>query len=415
MKTSRYPSTDSRGSPVEQSPARPTRRRFGASVAALAAGVLLAGGSAPSWAEDVVRVGVIGEFSGVFSIYGQQSRRAIELFQKEHGDKVGNTRVEVLYRDTTGLNPEVSRRAAQELVTREHVQFLAGFGLTPNALAVAPVATQTKTPMVVMNAAATVFVPTRSPYIVRFSLSQQQVAEPLAQWAAKQGIKSVYIIVPDYAPGIDVEKYFSGAFTAAGGKVVGSVKTPLGGVEYAPYLQRAAAAEPDAIFFMSPSGDQGLQFLKAFRARGMDKDIKLLSTGELTDEIVLDSLGDDAIGLITSMHYSAAHDSDENRKYVAAWKAAYGETERPNWYATGAWDGMAAIYHTIEKLGGKIEGDKAVAELKGYKAQSSRGPISIDEGRDIVQNMYIRRVEKVDGRLANIEFETIPNVGTRQE
>lgn len=233
---------------------------------------------------------------------------------KQHGDKVGSTRVEVLYRDTTGLNPEVSRRAAQELVTRENVQFLAGFGLTPNALAVAQVATQSKTPMVVMNATATVFVPTRSPYIVRVSLSQQQLAVPMAEWALKQGIKTVYAIVPDYAPGIDVEKYFSQAFGAGGGKMVGSVKTPLGGVEYAPYLQRVAAEKPDAIFFMSPSGDQGLQFLKAYRGRGME-DIKLLSTGELTDEIVLDSLGDDALGLITSMHYSAAHDSDVNRQY----------------------------------------------------------------------------------------------------
>lgn len=390
------------------------RRRLGAALTALAAGVFLTAGATSAAAEDVVRIGVIGEFSGAFAAYGQQSRRAIELFMKEHGDKVGSTRVEVLYRDTTGLNPEVSRRAAQELVTREHVQFLAGFGLTPNALAVAPVATQTKTPMVVMNATATVFVPTRSPYIVRVSLSQQQLAVPLAKWALEQGIKTVYAIVPDYAPGIDVEKYFTQAFEAGGGKMVGSVHTPLGGVEYAPYLQRVAAEKPDAIFFMSPSGDQGLQFLKAYRGRGMDKEVKLLSTGELTDEIVLDSLGDDALGLITSMHYSAAHDSDVNRKYVKAWQEAYGKDEQPNWYGTGAWDGMAAIYYTIEKLGGKIDPDKAIETLKTFKTESPRGPISIDENRDIVQNIYIRRVEKVDGRLANVEFETIPNVSTVQ-
>lgn len=165
---------------------------------------------------------------------------------------------------------------------------------------------------------------------------------------------------------------------------------------------------------MSPSGDQGLQFLKAYRGRGMEKDVKLLSTGELTDEIVLGSLGDDALGLITSMHYSAAHDSDVNRKYVKAWQDAYGQNELPNWYATGAWDGMAAIYYTIEKLGGKIDGDKAIDVLKTFKTESPRGPISIDENRDIVQNIYIRRVEKVDGKLANVEFETIPNVGTTQ-
>jgi len=390
-----------------------SRRRLGAALGA-AALCLAAGQHHARAAEPVVKVGVIGEFSGAYAIYGQQSRRAIELYMKQHGDKAGAARVQVVYRDTTGLNPEVSRRAAQELVTRDKVQFLAGFGLTPNALAVAPVATKTRTPMIIMNAAATVFVPTRSPYIVRLSVSQQQVAQPLAKWAAANGIKKVYAIVPDYAPGIDTEKYFSQAFQAQGGQMVGSVKTPLGGVEYAPYLQRAASARPDAILFMSPSGDQGLQFLKAFKERGMDKDMKVLSTGELTDEVVLDSLGDDALGLITGMHYSAAHDSPENKAYVQAWQQAYGEKALPNWYATGAWDGMAAIYGVVEKLGGKVDGDKAVELLKQFKSESPRGPISVDENRDIVQNIYIRRVEKRDGRLANVEFETMPAVRTTQ-
>lgn len=365
--------------------------------------------------EKVVRVGVIGEFSGVFSIYGQQSRRAIELYQKVHGDKVGDYKIEVIYRDTTGPNPEVSRRAAQELVTRDQVKFLAGFGLTPNALAVAPVATKTKTPMIVMNASATAFVPTRSPYIVRLSLSQPQVARPLAAWAANSGIKKVFVIVPDYAPGADIEKNFSEAFTAAGGEIVGSVKTPMSGVEYAPYLQRAADAKPEAILFMSPSGDQGLQFLKAYKERGLDKSIKVLATGELTDEIVIDTMGDEALGLVTSMHYSMAHNSPENHAYVAAWQKAYGADARPNWYATGAWDGMDAIYSVVRKLGDKIDADKAIEILKAYKAESPRGPISVDENRDIVQNIYIRRVERVDGKLQNVEFETIPAVRTEQK
>ena len=380
---------------------------------ALCTGVLLWGMHGHAIGQEkVVRVGVIGEFSGVFSIYGQQSRRAIELFMKEHGDTVAGHKVEVIYRDTTGANPEISRRAAQELVTRDRVQFLAGFGLTPNALAAAPVATKTETPMIIMNAAATAFVPTRSPYIVRFSLSQPQVTKPLAAWAARNGIKSVYVMVPDYAPGIDTEKYFSAAFTAAGGKIVGSVKTPISNVEYAPSLQRAADAQPDAILFMSPSGDQGLQFLKAFRERGLDKRMKVLSTGELTDEIVLDTFGDEALGLVTSMHYSMAHDSPENRAYVAAWQKAYGADARPNWYATGAWDGMAAIYHVIRELKGKIDAEPVLKVLKGYQAQSPRGPIRIDDNRDVVQNIYIRRVERVGGKLQNVEFETFENVAT---
>ncbi len=364
--------------------------------------------------EKTIRIGVIGEFSGIFSIYGQQSRRAIELYLKEHGSTVAGHKIEVIYRDTTGANPEISRRAAQELVTRDKVQFLAGFGLTPNALAAAPVATSTKTPMVIMNASATAFVPTRSPYIVRLSLSQPQVVQPLAAWTWKNGIKKVYVMVPDYAPGADVEKYFSAAFTAAGGEIVGAVKTPLSNVEYAPYLQRAADAKPDAILFMSPSGDQGLQFLKTFKERGLDKGIRILSTGELTDEVMLDSLGDEALGLVTSWHYSMAHDSPQNRAYVQAWQKAYGQTARPNWYGTGAWDGMDAIFHTVRALNGAIDADKAVEVLKRYKAESPRGPISVDENRDVVQNIYIRKVEKVDGKLQNVEFETFPAVRTVQ-
>ncbi len=396
---------------ISNLPSRLVRRLL---TAVIAGGVMLGAQGQALAQEKVVRVGVIGEFSGIFSIYGQQSRRAIELYMKEHGDTVAGHKVEIVYRDTTGPNPEVSRRAAQELVTRDKVQFLAGFGLTPNALAAAPVATKTRTPMVIMNASATAFVPTRSPYIVRLSVSQPQVAKPLAAWAARNGVKKVYVIVPDYAPGIDTEKYFSEAFKEAGGEIVGSVKTPISNVEYAPYLQRAADAQPDAILFMSPSGDQGLQFLKAFKERGLDKSIKVLSTGELTDEVMIDTLGDDALGLVTSMHYSMAHDSAENRAYVEAWQKAYGANARPNWYATGAWDGMDAIYHTIRELNGEIDADKAVEVLKGYKAESPRGPIRVDENRDVVQNIYIRRVEKVDGKLQNVEFETFPEVETKQ-
>ena len=360
-----------------------------------------------------LRIGVIGEFSGVFADYGQQSKRAIALYQKLHGDSVAGRKVEIVFRDTGGANPEVARRAAQELVTQSKVAFLAGFGLTPNALAAAPIATESKTPMVVMNAAATSIVPTKSPYIVRISLTQSETAIPLATWAAKNGIGSVFTIVADYAPGIDSEKYFTGALTANGGKIAGSVRAPMANPEYAPYIQRAADAKPDAILLISPSGDQGLQFLKAFHERGLQKQIKVLSTGELTDEIILDALGDEAIGLITAMHYSMAHPSPVNKDYVAAWQKEYGPKSRTNWYSTGSWDGMGAMYAAIAAQQGDVNGDKALDFLKGYKVESPRGPISIDANRDIVQNIYIRRVERVGDMLQNVEFQTFEGVSNK--
>tara|TARA_R110000851_G_scaffold333550_1_gene516138 strand:+ start:170817 stop:172001 length:1185 start_codon:yes stop_codon:yes gene_type:complete len=361
--------------------------------------------------KEPIRVGVITEMSGPFADYGRQVQTTIEAFQKAKGDTVDGRKVEIIYRDTTGPNPEVSRRAAQELVSVEKVDFLAGFGLSPNAMGAAPIATASKTPMIIMNAAATSNIVMRSPYIVRASFTLPQVSAPLATWAVDNDIKTVYTVVSDYGPGLDSEKAFIKAFEAAGGKVLGSVRAPMANPEFGPYLQRASDAKPDAIFAFVPSGDTGVQLLKAYEQRGLkEQGIELITTGDITDDVFLDRIGDVALGLVTSHHYSMAHDSPENKAFIKAYQDVHGPDERVNFYMAATWDGMNMMYDIIRELDGDIDGDKAVEIARNMKITSPRGPVEFDENRDVVQNVYIRRVEKVDGKLYNVEFDTIPMV-----
>ena len=365
----------------------------------------------PAFGQEPVRVGVIAPFSGPFADYGRQMEGGIKAYFKLRGDTFAGRRVQLILRDTTGPNPEIAKRLAQELIARDNVDFLAGFGFTPEALAVAPVATEAKRPMVVMNAASSV-VTTRSPYIARFSMALPQVSAPMATWAARNGIKSVYTLVADYAPGIDSEGAFKAAFTAAGGQIVGSVRVPLRNPEFAPYVQRIKDARPEAVFVFVPAGEQGIAFMKAFEERGLAKaDIKVIATGDLTDDNVLQAMGEPVLGVITSHHYSAAHDSPENKAFVKAFKEANPELARPNFMAVAGFDGMTAIAEVVKRLGGTIDGDKAMEILKTMKFISPRGPIAIDPAtRDIVQTVYIRRVQKVGGEYYNIEFDKFPDV-----
>jgi len=374
----------------------------------IAAAALLA---APVLAQQPVKVGVVAPFSGVAADFGRQMQAGIDAFFKLHGDTFGGRKIEVLVRDTGGPNPEVAKRLAQELVTRDKVDFLAGFGFTPEALAAAPVATEAKKPMVVMNAATSI-VTERSPYIVRFSMTLPQVSAPMATWAAKQGIKNVYTLVTDYAPGLDAEKQFKATFEAAGGKVVDSVRTPLRNPDFAPYVQRIKDAKPDAVFIFVPAGEQSVAFMKAFEERGLkEAGIRLIATGDLTDDDVLQSMGEPVVGVISSHHYSAAHDSPENKAFVKAFREVAKGLPRPNFMAVGGYDGMAAIAQVVAKLGNAIDGDKAMEILKHVKMTSPRGPIEIDPAtRDIVQTVYIRRVQKVGGEYWNIEFDRFPAV-----
>jgi branched-chain amino acid transport system substrate-binding protein len=277
-------------------------------------------------------------------------------------------------------------------------------------MAVAPIATQAKKPMIVMNAASSA-ITAKSPYVARFSMTLPQVAAPMADWATKNGIKKVYVLVADYAPGIDSEEAFKKAFTAKGGEIVDSVCVPLKNPEFAPFLQRIKDVKPEAVFIFLPAGEQGIAFMKAFNERGLgEAGIKLIATGDLTDDHVLMSMGEPTLGVITTHHYSASHDSPENKAFVKA----YGELnggKRPNFMAVGGFDGMAAIAEVVKKLGGTIDGDKAMEVLKGLELTSPRGTIKIDpETRDIVQTVYVRRVEKVGTELYNVEFDEIPGV-----
>ena len=363
-------------------------------------------------AQEPVKVGLVAPFSGVAGDYGKQMEAGIKAFFRIHGDTFAGRKIQILVRDTGGPNGEVAKRLAQELVTRDKVDFLAGFGFTPEAMAAAPVATEAKKPMVVMNAASSV-VTTRSPYIARFSMALPQVSAPMATWASKNGIKKVYTLVADYAPGIDSEAAFKKEFEAKGGQVVDSVRVPLRNPDFGPFVQRIKDAKPEAVFMFVPAGEQSIAFMKAFEERGLGKaGIKVIAPGDLTDDNVLNAMGDAVLGVITTHHYSAAHDSPENKAFVKAFVEG-GAFARPNFMGVAGYDGMAAIAEVVKKVGGngKIDGDKAMAVFKGMKLASPRGPIAIDpETRDIVQTVYVRRVQKVGSEYYNVEFDKFPDV-----
>ena len=361
-----------------------------------------------AWAADPVKIGLILPMSGPFAAYGKQIEHGIRLYIAQNGDTYGGRKVEfVLKDDNPGTSGDIDKRLAQELVVKDKVDILAGFGLTPSAFAVAPVATEARKPMVVMNA-ATSAITTKSPYIVRTSMTLPQNTAPIASWAAKNGIKTVFTLVADYGPGHDSETQFKKTFTAAGGQVVGEVRAPVKNPDFAPFLQKIKDTKPDAVFIFLPPGAETIAFMKGFKERGLAQaGIKLISTGDLPDEDILDAIGDSALGLITSFHYSEAHKSPENQAYVAAYYKAYPK-DRPNFMSVGGYDGMHLIGAVLAKTGGSTDADKFVDAAKGMKWTSPRGPISIDPAtRDIVQNIYIRKTERVDGKLQNIEFDQV--------
>jgi branched-chain amino acid transport system substrate-binding protein len=388
------------------------RRTIASTLATLAAmatlGALPAQAQAPT--QDTIKVGVIAPFSGPFADYGKQMEGGIKAWMAQHGDSVAGKKILVIYKDSTGPSPEIAKRLAQELVVRDKVDFLAGFGLTPEALAVAPIAQQAKKPMIVMNAATSI-ITTRSDYIARFSMTLPQISAPMGDWAVKNGIRNVATVVADYGPGIDAEKAFSERLRKNGGKVVEAIRVPLKNPEFAPFIQRIKDARPDAVFVFVPAGEQSIAFMKGYRERGLlDAGIKVIATGDLTDDHVLPAIGDATLGVITTFHYSAAHKSPENEAFLKRFAQANPNGGRPNFMAVAAYDGMNAIYQVSQKLGGEIDGDKAMALLKGMKFESPRGPIAIDPGtRDIVQNVYVRKVEKVNGQPWNVEFDKFPN------
>jgi branched-chain amino acid transport system substrate-binding protein len=366
---------------------------------------LLLGGAA--LAQQSVKIGLILPMTGPFASTGRQIEAAAKLFMKQNGDMVAGKKVELIVKDDTGT-PDVTKRIAQELIVNDKVTVLAGFGLTPLALATAPLATQAKVPAIVM-AAATSTITEASPFIVRSSFTLPQATVPMAEWASKNGIKKVVTLVSDYGPGIDAEKAFRERFTAEGGEVVAGLRVPLQNPDFAPFLQKAADAKPDALFVFVPSG-VGSALMKQFVERGLDKSgVKLIATGDVTDDDILNGMGDAVLGTITTHHYSAAHNSPENKAFVEAFRAANNGL-RPNFMAVGGYDGMRLIYDALKKTNGG-EGQALVDAMKGLSFESPRGPVSIDpQTREMTQNIYVRKVEKVGDQIYNVEFATIANV-----
>jgi branched-chain amino acid transport system substrate-binding protein len=360
-------------------------------------------------AAEPLKIGLILPLTGPFASTGKQIEAATRLYMAKNGDTVAGRKVELIVKDDTGLAPETTKRIAQELVVQNEVSVLAGFGLTPLALAAAPVATEAKVPMVVM-AAATAMIPTKSPFIVRSNFTLPQVTAPIAEWAAKNKIKRVVTMVTDYGPGLDAEKSFHATFKAAGGEIVEALRTPLRNPDYAPFLQRAKDAKPDALFVFVPSGE-GLAVMKQFEDRGLRQaGIRMIGTGDVTDDDLLESMGAPAVGVITSFHYSAAHDSPENKAYVDGMMKA-NKGMRPNFHSVGGYDGMHLIYEAVQKAGPNATGEQLVEAMKGMKWMSPRGPMSIDPAtRQPVQNVYLREVKMVNGKPWNIEFATFENV-----
>lgn len=381
------------------------RHLFAAAAAGLA---LLATGGAH--AQQTVKIGLILPMSGPFASTGRQIEGMAKLYMAQNGNMVAGKKVELIVKDDTGV-ADVTKRIAQELVVNEKVSVLAGFGLTPLALATAPISTQAKIPTVVM-AAATQMITAQSPYIVRTGFTLPQVAAPLGEWATKNGIKKVVTLVSDYGPGHDAEKSFKESFTKNGGQVLAELRVPMANPEFAPFLQRAKDAKPDALFVFVPSGI-GSAVMKQFNERELAKDgIRLIGTGDVTDDDILNGMGDAALGVVTSFHYSAAHNSPENKAVVEGMKKATGL--RANFHGMGGYDGMHLIYQALKKTNGDADGTKLLEAMKGQSWTSPRGPVTLDaETRDLIQNVYIRKVEKVNGELYNVEFATIEKVKGR--
>ena len=364
---------------------------------------------ASSAAAQTIKIGFITSYSGLNGNLGPYMERAVRLYIKQHQKELPpGVKIELITRDDTGPNPDKAKQLAQELIVRERVNLLAGVVFTPNALAIAPLATEAKVPFVIMNA-GTAMITTRSPYIARTSFTLWQSSYPLGTWASKK-FKTAYTLVSDFGPGHDAEQAFTMAFKEGGGNVVANVRVPLQNPDWAAYMQRVKDAKPDALMVFIPAGKTATAVMKNFSDLGLDKaGIKLIGPGDITTEEELPNMGDVALGVTTVFHWSAAGDRPANKEFVALWKKEFGQNETPNFLSVGSWDGTAMIFEAIKQQKGRLDPDKTMAIFKGWKnPDSPRGPISIDpETRDIIQPEYLREVRKVNGQLANVELERL--------
>jgi branched-chain amino acid transport system substrate-binding protein len=374
--------------------------------------VLALTAAVPAAFAQTVKIGLINTYSGPLASNGDQIQKSVDLFMKLNESKLPpGVKIEIIKRDDTGINPETAKRLAQELIVRDKVNIITGVVWTPNAAAIAPLATEAKVPFIIMNA-GTAMLTTLSPYIARTSFTLWQSSYPMGTWSAKK-FKTAYVAVADYGPGIDAENGFTKGFTDGGGKVIGNVRMPPPTSDFAPFLQRVKDAKPEALFVFVPAGKSATALMKGFGELGLAQaGIKLIGPGDITTDEELPNMGDVPLGVTTMFHYSAAGDRPANKAFVEAYKKEYGANAWPNFISVGAWDAMQAIFDAIRAQGGKMDPDKTMEFLKGWKNPNSpRGPISIDPAtRDIIQNEYVREVRKVNGVLANVELETIPAV-----
>jgi branched-chain amino acid transport system substrate-binding protein len=366
-------------------------------------------------AAEIFKIGLIVSFTGAFGSWGTQFQNAIEAYQAVNGKTVKGPKgedieVQVVYRDAASAGADKAKQLAEELILREKVKMLAGFELSPHAMAVGEIATQAKVPVVIMNA-ATASITRGSPYYVRTSVTLPQWGASIGKWAADNGIKKVYTIISDYAPGHDAEAYFTKAFKAGGGEIIGGTRTPLQETNFAVYMEKALQAKPDAVYMFQPGGSPSIAFVKAYVERGLKQaGIKLLGNGEFA-ELYLPNFTDDVIGTISVAHYTETNKLPENKVMRDQLTKMFGEKGVTDIASVAAWDGMAYIYLALKEVGANAEGLKYIDAMKGKTLNSPRGPIMIDPvERDIVQNIYIRRIEKIDGKLTNVDIATIPMV-----
>ncbi len=374
-----------------------------------AAGVALGTMAAlPAVAQEVVKIGLVLPMTGPFASTGRQVEAGVKAYMALNGDTVAGKKVEVVLRDDAGVADQ-TRRIAQELVVNDGVKMLMGFGLTPLAMSVAPVLNQAKVPAIITSATTSAIMP-QSQYFVRTSMAGPQSAVPVATWAVQNNLKRVVTLVSDYGPGIDIEKGFTNQFKKEGGTIVEAVRVPLANPDFAPFLQRVRDSKPDAVFVFVPSG-VGSLFMKQFVERGLaDAGIKLIGTGDITDDDLLNGIGAAAKGVITGHFYSALHDSPENKAFVEQVKKA-NKGMRPNFMSVGGYDAIHLAYESLKKTNGDTDGAKLVDAMKGMSWTSPRGPIAIDpDTRDIVQDIYMREVKDVNGELYNVEFATYPKI-----
>jgi len=366
-------------------------------------------------AAEVFKVGLIADYTGAFAVWGPQFQHAIEAYQALHGKTVKGPKgedieVQIVPRDAASGGPDKAKQLAEELILREKVNMLAGFDLSPHAAAVAPIITEARIPTVIMNA-ATASITRLSPYFVRDSDTLPSWSSTMGTWAAQNGIKRAVTVTADYATGNDAAEYFAKAFKAGGGEIVDAIKVPIQETNFGVYMEKVLREKPDAIYIFIPSGSPSVAFVKAYAERGLKAaGVKLMGGGEF-DQPYLPNFSDDVIGTYSVNHYTATNDRPENKEMRDQILKMFGPKAETDLASVGAWDGMQLIYLALRENGAHADGLKYIDSMKGKEIKSPRGPIMIDPvERDIVQNLYIRRIDKIDGKLINVDIATFPMV-----